>query len=354
MCTADSGRLEGPLEVLQSVSQKEHLDDFYRTLGAQLIHLHDHLGAISQVLKVHNIGECAGDGDLGAIDRSVDAAHAILRSLAVQIPFSHRVAPHTSPPATLTVLATAELLEHILLHCDKVDLLRAWGVNRNFKNTIDSSLAIQRRLGLLADEKCDIHFPLNDLPIAIRGANVERGGVRGNPSSPMFEGVAENITQISLLFDINRRSSSGATMHERPIAETTPRLRKMLICQPPINSVSIVISCCGPRRLSLTQSNDMTMEMVTNENGLTAGDLADAHARTIAEHRLCARAPLHAHDQDGFVNCEVGFSALVTPLDTEPMLTAKRRLAQRSTARTAARREHTARISPYIAAKVAG
>ncbi|KAK5130914.1 hypothetical protein LTR08_001578 [Meristemomyces frigidus] len=67
-----------------------------------------------------------------------------------------------TPTTALTVFGTPELLENILVNLTALDLLHAMQVSHEFKDNIEASPTILRRMGLKVDEDCNLRVPFDE------------------------------------------------------------------------------------------------------------------------------------------------------------------------------------------------
>jgi hypothetical protein len=193
-----------------------------------------------------------------------------------------------------TVLATTELLEMILSNLPNGDLLKAYSVSRGFYSTIEGSLKLQRKLGLLADpETSNIYIPA-EIVWSYDGWGLDIDVTDSAPDNVELQVYTAKLKALG------------------------KRCRSMLICQPPIHQISAYASCCLP----YTSPKPVEVLNTTKgSSGITLGDLYDAMIRLQYEHRLCpdARYPSN-YDKDGFVHTQVGFKAQLPTNDNDPLM----------------------------------
>lgn len=185
----------------------------------------------------------------------------------------------TTPiPAVVEVFSTTELLESILDHLPTLDLLKSYSVNRTFFNTIEGSLRIQRRMGLVADPAAMISLPLSRVGWTW-AFSIER-------SEPTH-------TQISLHDQTSESPFWFVFNFNAPLGVLGSRLGKILLCQPPVHELHLYAGCCA--------KCIARVKTVKGSVGLRLQDVNHILTPLWDGHRLCPFARRDAHDRDGFV-----------------------------------------------------
>jgi hypothetical protein len=85
---------------------------------------------------------------------------------------------------------------------------------------------------------------------------------------------------------------------------------QILICQPPVTTVKVgyVGCCCRDKRQLLRSYYDKVITLDLDvETGVTIGDVYNAAANVVKEHRFCPLAPIEMMDDEGIVQPNVGF-----------------------------------------------
>lgn len=323
------------------------LDRFFEATNRHCTELRQQLGAIKEIFR-----DCGGNwNDLDAIAWSVQISEDTLHKLVNETPLAYLASPKIAPPALHTVFATPELLENILLQCEIISLLSVWGANKHFSNTIEGSVKIQRKLGLLADKDCDIYCPRNDQSLL----SIRSSVIAHRAYSEIFDqGGIDKFSQVLLTFHVNEFVPRTGII-AKPIAPASPRFRKMLICQPPITSINVYAGCCTyPSGYALWRVANPE-ETLTNDAGLTVDDVLQSYTRVFANHRNCPHTTVHKTGDDGTAKkLEVYFRADFEVSATEPLLVARKNMAKGEVLKRAEDNARFARLHAYKAGKEAG
>ncbi|KAK4500704.1 hypothetical protein PRZ48_008893 [Zasmidium cellare] len=123
------------------------------------------------------------------------------------------------------VLATPELLEMILAQLPPADIIRSRRTNKQFRDAIDSSIPLKKRLFLLPSVEMDIQYPLCN-PLLLHQMNHGYGlmGLVINPTIPLHPNdlrlsmqLSEKVqTSITVRFRLAKRDyQSGGLYYER-------------------------------------------------------------------------------------------------------------------------------------------
>ena len=297
----------------QRRSMQFHVRGLAQVLGPALNENHEalkHLQAITDGLSVQN-------SHLNTIVQSVP-------------PIARK------PPGTIEVVskvfAVPELLERILLYLNPVDLLRIQQVDHLFFNSIQGSMKLLCKMGLMAQENGHVSAPPASVDTQSFFCFYE-----------MYSSLSRDVPQDN---DVVVKAGFSDLENSPNLGS---RCRNMLICQPPLKSMSVHTRCCHPTWS--WNDSDEDLDPITSESGLVVGDLLDAHNRVTADHRLCPEAEPPEHGSDGFVNPHVSFEATMVAENDDPSLLERKQNDQKRQDDESQVRDHTDRMTPYIAAK---
>ncbi|KAK5117706.1 hypothetical protein LTR62_005130 [Meristemomyces frigidus] len=280
------------------------------------------------------------------------AAHENI--LSTILPSSRRCPPRTSPVDRLS--CTPELLEMILLLLPNLDLMRCGCVCTRFRDNIDSSTNLQRKLGFRpADPKTRLYFPTHALWLSEFYLSAEAIEAVQADTVPDTNPVVDTKTaddddnsgqlRIQVMMDSFPTKLSQAS-----------KCNSMLICQPPLKSLQAYTSCCaGPRFWRHHQQQNLDRPpatTITSESGITVGDILDTTARLKKEHSLCPDASVFDHNSEtGFVNAQISFETVVKVAKDDPVYVKQvQRLAEEKRKRSE-RLTRSREIEAYVAAK---
>jgi hypothetical protein len=221
-------------------------------------------------------------------------------------------------------------------------------------------------LGLRAvDEDAHVEFPTKEFWFAELFCSAEV--VSGVPEVQQQEHEDADFVMGS-----TPEADAEATANDQPPAEEPARLRihvvvdgfsqkpnagsrcrDMLICQPPLHSISAFTSCCaGPRFWRHRVGDERPpAEVVRSEKGITVGDILDATKRLKESHQLCPDASPFDHNASGFVNVQVSFEAEMACLRTDPMFVRERLRMLEDRVKHRERVTRQRRIDAYSVAK---
>ena len=194
-------------------------------------------------------------------------------------------------PAVDAVFALPDIAEHIFDQLGFADLLMASRVSKDWKDKIDHTQSLQRRLFLLCDRNAQpIVIPLKAPGIECQSKAV---GIDSEPKGP------------SLSVCISFTSSL------RPITFGA-KISSMFLTQPPITEMHYWLQCLNERR----------RHHITNPNGITVGDVVDKAETVCNQHKAC---PSRQHigidangDSDGNFDIRGKFVALIPCLRSHP------------------------------------
>ncbi|PPJ53875.1 hypothetical protein CBER1_04603 [Cercospora berteroae] len=221
------------------------------------------------------------------------------------------------------VFDVPELLELILSKLPVLELLKCYRVNHQWRDAIESSVNLQRQLSLRADT-LDGHFQ-NVFQGRICGySEVLPGfGTRAFFSTHRaLSSYEETLPGNEILFKAEFASTNDYFRMPKKIGA---RVRRMYICQPPVKELKVYLECCRYNFTHHSDDHDRHSATVTNENGLTIGDLLDKTIEMLEAHKFCANAEVFMlDDETGEVKNEVSFRGTVVLKDDDPMLIEKR------------------------------
>ena len=273
-------------------------------------------------------------------NKQLSAQRAAGRTLLKFIPPTFR---HSQEPSDLAikVFDMPELLEHILSFLATDELWSAFSVNSTFQQTIEGSVKLMRKLGLLADHKA--HF---FAPVKRRSDLRYFGSFHFVDATDWVPRPIKNKTpESSIPITIECRPSY-------PVYAIGERRASSLVTQPPVRKLAVYTKCCTQSAYG-SRSRPPT-ETLVSKDGITLGQIHDVVTRLQKEHKLCPDASAYQHDEEGFVETTVTFEGFLELDPKDPALTGWKkslqdqdRLSQKDTARAR-------RITRYIAAKQAG
>lgn len=246
--------------------------------------------------------------------------------------------PEPAAPLARRVFGTPELLEKIVLVSQTRTVFDSMRVSKDFFNTIEGSLKLQRKVGLMADPEAHISFKAKVFFDDASGLNFEMH------SEPHIDTDYGAVVKLEL----------NVTACQDVVANPGARLRSVLLTQPPIKHLDVSVSCCGSGSPYTSCRTLLTMS-VQNETGVTVGEVRDKVLQLREAHRLCPHASLEHHDgEDGTVEPSVRFTGdFMLVEDDYSVLNDKRMEAERQR-EDEERDAFVARIGPYVGAKRAG
>lgn len=294
-------------------------------------------------LNVHSLAQVLGHAfseshearkHLQAITDGLAAQNSYLNTLVQSVPPVARK-PAGTAEVVSKVFAIPELLERILLYLNPVDLLRIQQVDHLFFNAILGSMKLQSKMGLMAQKNGHVSAPTASFDTE-----------RFSCFCEMYSSLSRDVLDDN---DVVLKAGFSDVFNPPNLGS---RARAMLICQPPLKSMSVHTRCCHPT-WSWSNSDD-DLDPITSDSGISMGDLVDAHARITADHRLCPQANPPEHDPDGFVKPHVSFEATMVAENDDPSLLERKENDQRRKDEEDQVTDHEHRMTPYIAAKRSG
>lgn len=258
-----------------------------------------------RVLKTTVHANADMHAQLNSAMTTIEGSMSVINERAVRDVSPERFTQYCPPHATglaQNVFDIPELLEEMLEYLDIDDSLTAQMVNRQFRDAVNSSIRLQRRLSLLPHTSKHFSYPLaklDDVP----------GMLFTIKKVPKVLGHPQSLSTVTIEAKIVGTPKLGS------------RCRRILLVQPPVQSVSAWPDCCRYRQ---QEEED---HLVVNEAGITVGDLID-HATMLAQcYQNCCEAPPNDYDSDdGHLMLGVEFQAVLTLDIDDP--TYKRRLAR--------------------------
>lgn len=205
------------------------------------------------------------------------------RNLSILVP--ERCPSHATGLAQ-RVFDIPELLEHILRYLEIPALLEAQRINRQFRDAVETSTRLQRKLSLLPHSSRTFYAPF-----ALRGLASLK--CRLIPSGTRKMGESER----SLHFVLEARFYG-------PLPKIGSRCRRMLIMQPPVTSVKVYQDCCHARSVP----SDSPF-ILSNPSGISIGDLLRTAQVMRTQHRQCPHAAAWRLDENGDVRVSTRFRA---------------------------------------------
>ncbi|KAF2173215.1 hypothetical protein M409DRAFT_49692 [Zasmidium cellare ATCC 36951] len=227
------------------------------------------------------------------------------------IPVTNRPSARSAVKAQ-KVFDTPELLENICIHLNPLDTLVAQQVGRVWRDGINSSVKIQRAIGLRPDESSYFSAPFADFD--------GTGSILSRYTLPGFflDNYGPNVD-----FDAHEAAAEGISNTQAVKIQITAdypvsigsRCRLLSLCQPPIKSASMFIGseCDG----CITTHFEHEAKLVS-EDGVNVGQIMDAAQQLIDAHRM------GEEHVDGYCRPIIEFHATVTLADDDPIMVERR------------------------------
>ncbi|KAK5174324.1 uncharacterized protein LTR77_001404 [Saxophila tyrrhenica] len=260
---------------------------------------------------------------------------------------------HDSKSA-LRTFEIPEVLELILDTLPLHDLLRVWAVNGAMRDAIQHSSQLQRKLCLRP---------------ASPGSNFYAPFDLDNRVAPGFICAPHSISDSANLAQRGRVriEASFALYPGQKLGGITPRARRMLVCQPPIQNMFAKVRCCGrlawPQEWSFPGFTRVMEQRLSKcqigpsdpgPGGLTIGDLYDCAVKVTEHHRYCGKANARQLDSDGFVNARVTFQGDVQLTEEDPLWGELERKQNQKQSEKEEERRTKERFGAYTEAKRTG
>ncbi|KAK4899157.1 hypothetical protein LTR27_003387 [Elasticomyces elasticus] len=241
---------------------------------------------------------------LEALRARLLSIRARLHDLTSTSPFHEVYFQDQNSKACSRLFAIPEMVEHIFKFADTRDVVRAQQVCKAFFNIVKTSYTLQRKLGLQVDTAGFHSLPLRDPHRSNDHPDFPRFRCSSLGSSSLwfehFRTCLEELTTQSTpplgLADVRVHASIEATTTGR-LPAVSELFRSMLICQPPIKSMSMSLICCpdpagGRNNYDLdlrsfqayldANGTTITHPIVTSSGpGLTLGEVWDAAQKLI-------------------------------------------------------------------------
>jgi hypothetical protein len=232
--------------------------------------------------------------------------------MLASIPLRVRGPSEKATPLIHKVIYTTELLEHILSYLHNDELLVIQRVGRHFLEVVSDSTTLQRKLGFVADHTRPFSMTASFVsyghgPTWVFGTGTQYCGI-------YFGDDGEGDTSV-VPFKIQM---SGAK------TGISKRIGSVLICQPPVQRMSVVATCCS-------HTSGQPTEIVLarpGTAGLTIGDINETATRMMEFHSRCSNARTQSHDINGIVQMALNFHGSAKVGMKEPRMVRLPRLAQ--------------------------
>lgn len=219
--------------------------------------------------------------NLTKMQKAISNIDTLLRDVIVAEIYTEQCPAHAKGLAQ-QVFNVPELLETILVNLTMEELLAAQFINRQFRDAVNGSTRLQRKLSLLPHSSEDFYAPFveNEVPGFYFNSDVAQEAQFvddrvGRDKSTNSSGSWSCIMQAWFAIDLPKVGS---------------RCRGMLVFQPSVREVAAFPTCCHSRL------RHQVIEEVYNEDGITVGDLLDAAASMKERHRQCPYASYQDHD----------------------------------------------------------
>ena len=291
--------------------------------------------------------------DLATAKSQIDGIDQYLRAFIQPRYYAEYRPPHATAPAQ-KAFDIPEIFEMILEYLHMKELLKIQLVNKQFQTAVDSSDRLQRRL----------FFQTHPAPRRILTFGWEMYGFHCHEIFPPFPVVDELNITLPSQDHVGINAVFGPHMPTR----IGNRCHRMLICQPVVRQMNVYTDCClakhplgrrhrrsQPPLLPLAQTELCT---ITNDDGLTVGDLYDVAKNLVEEHRRCPHAEASAHDRKtGEVRVRVIFQTSIEVPPEDPLRKQKKERLDWEERNMLADQKHKmqkSRMRGFVAAKQAG
>lgn len=274
------------------------------------------------------------------LEQSARAIDNVARNMAHPRVFNEVHSDAAPSVIARRVFGVAELTEKILSFLDIPDMLHVMQVDKSFLDTIEGSTKLLNQLRVRPDHPrfCSVlktsTQSLRNKYIATSSMTFPHLKVRVSDS---YMGSQDASTESFPVYSTSSSCDIGKSVRKAFIQGVVEfdgtssklrvgeRLRKMLICQPPLREIHGYVECCQLRasRPSTIRPKDDSTFAVKADTGITTGHLYDAAKEAVERHRLCPHARTALHDENGLVCPAVFFEAganleLDDPLITQP------------------------------------
>ncbi|TKA82615.1 hypothetical protein B0A55_01365 [Friedmanniomyces simplex] len=234
--------------------------------------------------------------------RMVERLGGLQRASLAPIYFNRCIKPGSFATSARKTFGIPEMLELILSKLEPIDLLRVQQVNRTMRDAVNGSTTLLQKLFLLPDRTALLEI--------------------------LFLGTYTNSSKTNLITVACQRPlgsvqdtecliSSIKHRHVRanfvpPLPRLGLRIRRLLICQPPVYEMAMQVHCCtAEHRAAMGARPIQAHEYVVNPAGLTLGNLYDEAACALGQHENCPFASPDRHAADGTVRRHVRFQTLI-------------------------------------------
>lgn len=266
----ENAESSSPTELTLSWTAIQDLLTHQRELEAKLIET-------KELLK-------SGDHDAASAALEGTSDHTLpvrtfLEAVEDTIPAFKRPSTTASTIKASEVFSTPELLEMILLHLTTPQKLGAMQVCRTWRDTLNCSIELLRSLGLAtgADETyyspfalTSVGYPLTQWVPGVKFYELDPDEYGPESSSNTPTNSVRLILYLADSF----------------IVDGT-RLRSMLICSPPLTTISAVVHCQGCRIMAEDDFLEQVQVVSRSPNGYTLGELVEVTARLCKDHAQC-------------------------------------------------------------------
>ncbi|KAK5722663.1 hypothetical protein LTR15_005895 [Elasticomyces elasticus] len=259
--------------------------------------------AVREILNDHKDCECAHDC-AGSFESPLAIDSCRLHDLTSASPFRDTYRQDQNSKAYSRLFEIPEMVENIFKFADTRDVVRAQQVCKTFFNIVKASYTLQRKFGVQADTGGFHSLPLrnpyetddhSDFP-KFRCSSYARYSHWSEYSRTHLEELTTQPMPPPDLAEVTVYASVEATTTGR-LPAISDLFRSMLICQPPIKSMSISLTCCpdpagGRNNYGLdlrsfqvyvdANGTTITHPIVTSSGpGLTLGEVWDAAQKLI-------------------------------------------------------------------------
>ncbi|KAK4507216.1 hypothetical protein PRZ48_000951 [Zasmidium cellare] len=251
--------------------------DDVRAFVAAAQHLKDTIRALHQPSADTRLESDHIQNELARAKDSADQICGFFNSCWDQVPVAHRPSAQSAIVAQ-KVFALPELLELILADLDLYDALRAQQVSRVWRDGINSSVKMQRAMGLRTDDGADFFTPLSH-------------DHESSPWDRTFPGVC--FEQMRGAFDPFNATQEGNVVRSLAVgihvSTSTPlsvgaRCRRILICQPPLKRATVRVDhYCIHHRCSPI----MFEYEIASDDGIRVRDVLDAAQEAFDGYCCC-------------------------------------------------------------------
>lgn len=281
---------------------------------------------------------------ISQMQASVQHIDTLLREVIGEESYTAQCPAHATGLAQ-QVFDVPELLEMILVNLSIEELLAAQFINRQFRDAVNSSTKLQRKLSLLPHTSKDFYAPFEE--------NVAPGFYFYSRASQ--EDLLTDLQVLREPIGTERWPEAMQAKFDPELPKIGDRCRRMLVFQPPIKEVRVLTTCCARWSARHTDIQMKDSDIVRNEDGITVGDLLDAASALKEHHSQCVWADSELHDPEtGVVEVQTVFETAYPMRRDDPIITARIESMQEYAKKQNTMYEENRRVSAFRMVKLDG